>query len=163
MQEMDVDDPEDAELAELEEQLRKAAERLDPVPPQVVQAAIDSLTWRTIDADLAELAFDSLAHIEGQALVRGPEDVRMLTFEAAGLTIDIRVARTGRSRRFTGQLVPPQHAALEIRHPGGLATLDADDLGRFSSGPLAAGPVSLRCSIGAGPDRRRVITDWVSI
>jgi hypothetical protein len=52
---------------------------------------------------------------------------------------------------------------VEIRHPGGLATLDADDLARFSSGPLSAGPVSLRCSIGAGRDRRRVITDWVSI
>jgi hypothetical protein len=161
---MDVQNrPEDAELAELEEQLRKAAARLDPVPPQVVQAARDSLAWRTIDADLAELAFDSLAHMEGQALVRGREEVRLLTFEATGLTIDVRVARTGPSRTLIGQLVPPQQAAVEIRHPGGLATLETDDLGRFSTGPLSAGPISLRCSIGTTPDRRRIVTDWVSI
>jgi hypothetical protein len=157
------DSPEDAELAELEDQLRRAAARFDPVPPQVVLAAIDSLTWRTIDADLAELAFDSLAHREGQALVRGPEEVRLLTFEATGLTIDVRVTHTGPSPRLIGHLVPAQQGAVEIRYPGGLATLDTDDLGRFSTGPLSAGPISLRFSIGTTHDRRRIVTDWVSI
>lgn len=157
------DRPDDAELAELEEQLRRAVARFDPVPPRVADAAIDSLTWRTIDAELAELAFDSLAEQKGEALVRGVEELRLLTFEATGLTIDVRVAQTGPSRTVIGQLVPPQRAAVEVRHPGGLATVDTDELGRFRASPISAGPVSLRCSIGTESVRRRIVTDWVSL
>jgi hypothetical protein len=157
------DHPEDAELAELEDQLRMAAALIDPVPPRVVQAATDSFTWRTVDADLAGLIFDSLTDQDEGALLRGPEHGRLLSFVASGLTIDLRVARAGPSRRIIGQLVPPQQAAVELRHPGGVATLVTDDLGRFSSGLLSAGPISLRCSVGAKLDDRRVVTEWVSI
>lgn len=157
------DRSEDAELAELEEQLRAAAARFDPAPPWVLQAAVDSLTWRTIDADLAGLVFDSLADHGEPAVVRGPEEGRLLSFEATDLTIDVRVAGTGPTCRLIGQLVPPQPAAVEVRHRDGVATLDTDDVGRFSSGPVSTGPISLRCSIGTKADRRRVVTDWVSI
>lgn len=157
------DHPEDPALAKLEEQLREAGALLDPVPSRVVQAATDSFNWRTIDADLAGLIFDSLLDQDDRALVRGPEHGRFLSFEASGLTIDLRVSRTGPSRRIVGQLAPPQQAAVELRHPGGVATLDTDDLGRFSSGLLPAGLISLRCSIGAKPDQRSVVTEWVLI
>lgn len=158
------DQPEDAdraELAELEQELREAAAHADPVPAGLLQAAVNSFGWRTIDTDLAELVFDSLAQDE-RALVRGPEQGRLLSFEAGGLTIDVELTQAGPARRLIGQLAPPQRAAVELRHPGGVATLDADELGRFTTGDLPAGPISLRCAVGGEP-ARQVVTDWVPI
>lgn len=153
------DDPDD----ELEERLRRVAERVDPVPRGLLQAAVDSFTWRTVDADLAELVFDSLVDQYQDALVRGPGQARLLSFAASGLMIDVEITGTGPSRRLIGQLVPPQWAAVELRRGDGVATLEADELGRFSAGPLRAGPISLRCSTGTEPDGRHVVTDWISI
>ena len=41
-------------------ELRELGRAADPVPPAVLFAAIGSLAWRRIDADLAELTSDSL-------------------------------------------------------------------------------------------------------
>jgi hypothetical protein len=150
-----LDETEDEEL---EEQLRQIAARLDPVPPPLLEAAMDSYTFRTIDSDLAELVFDSLADDQA-ALVRGRDDARLLSFEASGLTIDVQVTGSGPDRRIIGQLAPPQPVVVEIRQGLNVAGLDADELGRFS-GQLHTGPFSLRCSTGTDPDRP-VVTDWV--
>ena len=152
--------PGESDDKELMEQLRQIAARLDPVPQRLLEAAVASYTWRTIDSDLAELVFDSLAD-DDVALVRGPEHARLLSFEASGLTIDVEVTGTGPDRRIIGQLAPPQRAAVEIRHGLDATGLDTDELGRFS-GPLRAGPFSLRCSTGTDPDRA-VVTDWIAL
>ena len=39
--------------------LRRIPRHADPVPGPVLEAARGSFTWRTIDAELAELAYDS--------------------------------------------------------------------------------------------------------
>ena len=55
------------------EALARAVQAIEPVPADVVAAAKASFTWRTIDAELAELTFDSVADTD--ALVgraRGP-------------------------------------------------------------------------------------------
>ena len=153
------DEPDDAAL---EEQLREIAQRIDPVPDWLLAAAIDSYAWRTIDSDLAELVFDSEAE-EAGALVRGGDRTRLLSFEATGMTIDVQVGGSGTGRRIIGQLAPPQQAAVEIRQGLDATGLNTDELGRFS-GPLHAGPFSLRCSTGTGtgPDRP-VVTDWIAL
>jgi hypothetical protein len=151
------DEPDDDEL---EEQLRELAARFDPVPPRLLDAAADSYTWRTVDSDLAELVFDSLAD-DHAALVRGREHARLLSFEAGALTIDLEIAGSGPDRRVIGQLAPPQRAAVEIRQGSDVTDLDTDELGRFS-GVLRAGPFSLRCSTGADP-ARPVVTDWIAL
>ena len=46
-------------------ELGRVVTAADPVPPEVIAAAKASFTWRTIDAELAELAFDSLLDDEG--------------------------------------------------------------------------------------------------
>ena len=151
------DEPDDTEL---EEELREIAARLDPVPPRLLTAAVDSYTWRTVGSDLAELVFDSLAD-DHVALVRGQEHARLLSFESGGLTIDVQVSGGGPDRRIVGQLAPPRRAAVKIRQGLKVTGLDTDDLGRFS-GPLRKGPFSLLCSTGADPDRP-VVTDWIAI
>jgi hypothetical protein len=151
------DEPDDTKL---EEQLRETAARLDPVPPRLLRAAVDSYTWRTVDSDLAELVFDSLAD-DHVTLVRGREHARLLSFEAGGLSIDVQVTGSGPDRRIVGQLAPPQRAGVKIRQGLNVTGLNADELGRFS-GPLRKGPFSLLCSTGTDPDRP-VVTDWIAI
>lgn len=154
------DEPDDARL---EEELRELAARLEPVPDRLVQAALDAYAWRTLDADLAELVFDSLADRDEAALVRGQQQERLLSFRASGLTIEVEVTAAGPTRRLIGQLVPPQRAEVEIRHQDEVLTLATDEFGRFIADRLPAGPVSLRCGPGGGQDRSAVVTEWIPI
>jgi hypothetical protein len=156
------DDPGDTEL---EEELRRVASQFEPVPAVLLQAALDAYGWRTADAELADLVFDSLADHREDALVRGAGDGRLLSFHAQGLSIEVEVSGTGASRRLIGQLVPPQHATVDIRHGGDLTTttVETDELGRFSAETLLAGPVSMRCRTGEDANPRRVVTEWISI
>jgi hypothetical protein len=155
------DEPDDAAL---EEELRHVVARVDPVPGWLVQAAVDSFAWRSIDAELAELVLDSMADRDQAAAVRGPGDGRLLAFEAPGVTIDVEVTGSSPRLMLTGQLMPPQPVAVQIRQGDEVTTVEADDLGRFSAGPLRAGPVSLRCTLRAesGADRQ-VVTEWTAI
>jgi hypothetical protein len=153
-------EPDDTQL---EEELRQVAARIEPVPPRLLQAAIDAFAWRTIDADLAELIFDSLSDQHETALVRGSRQDRLLSFRAGGLTIEMEVTVAGSTRGLTGQIAPPQPATVEVRHAGGAVTLQADELGCFSADSLLAGPVRLRCFLAAASGRPPVVTDWVPI
>ena len=58
---------------------------------------------------------------------------------------------------------PAQAATVQIRHRDGQVTVTADELGRFMSSAVPAGPVSLRLTTEGGPPRPAVITDWVAI
>ena len=152
--------PEQGNGDELEQQLRELAARFDPVPPRLLDAAVDSYTWRTVDSDLAELVFDSQAEDQA-ALVRGGEHARLVSFAAGDLVIDLEITGGGQDRRIIGQLAPPQRAAVEIRQGSDVTGLDTDELGRFG-GTLHTGPFSLRCRTGAEPDRT-VVTDWIAL
>jgi hypothetical protein len=169
------DEPDDARLDEagpdeagpdeerLEAELRELAARIDPVPGRLLQAAVDAYAWRTVDADLAALVFDSLAESGAAAPVRGRQPDRLLSFQASGLSIELEVTAAGRSRRLIGQLVPPQRAVVEIRQTGDVVTIATDELGRFVAESLPPGPVSLRCGPAAGEGGPAVVTDWVPI
>ena len=142
--------------------LRAVAGSVDPVPAAVTQAARESLTWRNIDAELAELAYDSL--LDDALLVGTRSEVapRSLTFEAADVVVEVEVVDTGERRRLLGQLVPPRPADIQVRHSGGMIRVGADDVGRFTAAGVAAGPVSLRCRV-AGQEDAPVETPWVVV
>ena len=150
-------DPDEQLLAELQE-----AGRLDPVPLDAVAAAKTAYVWRTIDAELAELTYDSLFDDQPLAGVRSTTLPRFLTFvsESASLTVEMEAVTVGEGRRLIGQLVPPQGGEIEVRHAGGSVRLEADALGRFTADELAPGPVSLRCRAASGAT---VATDWVLV
>lgn len=126
----------------------------DPVPAEVVQAALASRTWRRVDAELAELVYDSV--VDG-ALVRSSRGGRQLTFEAPELTVEVEVGPGS----LEGQLVPPQPGRVEVRHSDGSLTVAADRHGHFRVEAVLHGPVSLRCQ----PDLGNVptVTSWVVI
>ncbi|MEO6711892.1 MAG: hypothetical protein ABIM89_00515 [Mycobacteriales bacterium] len=126
----------------------------DVVPDSVTEAARAAFAWRTVDAELAALSYDSFTDDQELAGVRSAASVvRMLTFESAELTIEVAVERG----RLMGQLVPPQTGRVEVRHTGGSVSLEADDLGRFTCNDLPRGPVSLHCVTESD---QRIYTDW---
>jgi hypothetical protein len=146
---------------QLLDELRRAASQFDPPPPAVVEAARSSFTWRTIDAELAALVFDSMVDRPGTAL-RG-EGPRLMTFSSSGLDIEVEVANRGSRRQLVGQLVPPQAAEIDVRHAGGTTTIQADQLGRFHADAIGSGPVSLRCRLAVAPPGPPVVTEWVPL
>lgn len=138
---------------------------LDPVPDDLNAAAKSSFAWYTLDAELAELTFDSAADERSLAGMRGGSAAsgapRMLTFEAPGITVEVEAVADGSRRRLIGQLVPPQAGRVEVRHRDGTAGADTDEVGRFTLDDLAPGAVSLHCQ---GTDGTiDVTTDWVLI
>jgi hypothetical protein len=150
----------DALMAEL----AAAAVVHDPVPPLVLEAAKASLTWRTIDNELAALAFDSSVD-ESPVLVRGPGavmDEQLLTFETEQVSIDLQVTVRGEGRRLVGQLAPAGVADIEVRSANGeVVVTRSDELGRVPALDVPSGPLSLRIQF---PGRRgAIVTDWVTV
>ena len=133
----------------------------DPVPAAVVDAAKGAFAWRTIDAELAALVYDSTTDERVLDGVRGGGSAHLLTFEGPELTIDLEVAAERDGRRIVGQLVPPQQGRVEVLHAGGSTSVDADHLGRFAVDGIPSGPFSLCCQPAA--NARTVQTDWTTI
>jgi hypothetical protein len=143
----------------LMDELRTAAAHLDPPPATALEAGRAALTWRTIDAELAELTYDSLVADPAAAGVRGPSGPRALTFEAGDLVVDCEVHPAAGDRlRVLGQIagdVP--EGAVSVHHRAGSADVPLDDLGRFDVADVPAGPVRLRVRTA----QRTVHTEWL--
>lgn len=141
---MSDDDLTDSEEEELLEKLRDAG-ALDPVPVEALAAAMSSFAWRTMDAELAELSYDSAVEDERMAGVRGGAGgARMLTFESGPICVEVEAHEEGGLRRLIGQVVPVAEGEVDVRHAGGTATVAVDTVGRFVVDGVAAGTVRLR-------------------
>jgi hypothetical protein len=153
----------DALLRELGELL----ERVDPMPPQLLDQVRRAFCWRTVDAELAELSFDSLVDRDAALAVRAGGDTalepRMLGFGAVvdgeDMSIDVEVSTAAGRSALIGQLWPAGAAVVEMQACGGGSTeVPTDELGRFLIQPVPRGPVRLQVR-HAG---RVVQTTWVS-
>lgn len=113
----------------------------DPPPDRLATVAKAALIWRTIDADLAEIAFDSAHDLVG---VRDTAVQRQVTFETADLEIEIMMTDEV-ARRVVGQLVPATEATVVLMagdedEPERTTTV-SDHLGRFGFDDVPTGPV----------------------
>lgn len=148
-------------------ELRGLLSRLDPVPRELADQARRAFCWRTVDAELAELSFDSLVDRELDLAVRAAGDPalepRMLGFGAvvdgADLAIDVEVGASPAGVSLVGQLWPPGAATVEVQTGAGEAAMvPVDELGRFLVEPVPVGPVRLSV-----PHHGRIVhTTWVS-
>ncbi len=120
-------------------------------PPEVLTAAREIFTWRTVDAEIAALTYDSLLD-DAPVAVRAVEPPRILTFAVEALTIEVEMDSSPLGRRLLGQLVPAQAAELELRSGDDiLAGGSADELGRFVLAlPHRSRRVALRCRFADG-------------
>jgi hypothetical protein len=164
---MNHDWTDDALLAELAEALRAERE----VPGSIVEAGRAIYTWRSIDAELAELSRARLTYdsFVDDAAVQGDEAglllvtrsetaaLRSLTFAADDLSIELEVTDDG----VLGQLVPPQAAAVEVVTPDqDRVEVPVDDVGWFTIRPVPRARFRLTCRTTGG---LTVVTDWISL
>jgi hypothetical protein len=138
--------------------LRQAFRARQAVPAGFVEAAQNAFAWRNIDAELAELTYDSVRDDELAASVRAEAaSIRALTFTSAHLTIELEVAPDS----LIGQIVPAQTATVGVQPRAGTETfVQTDEIGCFSIRPIPSSPFRLHCRTVAGVD---ALTGWITL
>jgi hypothetical protein len=122
--------------------LREALDADEAVPPEFIEAGKNAYAWHNIDAELAQLTYDSI-HEPDQALSLRAEaaSIRALTFTSAHLTIELEVSEDS----VLGQVIPAQSGVIEIQgREGTTASTEADEVGCFLIRPIPASPFRLR-------------------
>lgn len=132
-------------------ELARLVRERDPVPPDLVELARNSFTWRTVDAELAELLADSQQSEDAARVRSSTASVRLLAFATETLRLDVEVLAEGTARRLVGELDPGVPAEVTVEHAGGALSERTDDLGRFIVGGVPTGWVQVRCSPASGP------------
>jgi hypothetical protein len=146
--------PGEAEILEI---LGRALEHTDPVPISVTEAGKSAFTWLTIDAELAELVFDSardeLVGVRSETMAE-----RQLTFQSP--TVEIEIMLVGETRHLVGQLVPPQGADVTLITEIASIEVTTDDLGRFDFTGVESGRIRLQIRTAGGPS---ITTQWFEV
>ena len=142
---------------ELLDALRRAITARDAVPADFVAAAKDAFAWHNIDAELAQLTFDSRNADLALATRTESASIRALTFTSGRLTIELEVAQNS----LVGQVVPGQPAEITVQpRTGDEIVITADEIGCFSVEPIPAGQFRLRCRTSSGVE---TMTGWITL
>jgi hypothetical protein len=142
-------------LAALGEALRAR----DGVPGWFVEMGKNAYAWHNIDAELAQLTYDSYSEtgLERAAAVRSEAaSIRALTFTSARLSIELEVGE----RSLLGQIIPPRAGTVETHTTAGVTTWPVDEIGSFAVEPIPASPFRLRFRTADGAD---VLTGWITL
>lgn len=136
--------------------LGEALAEADRVPRAVREAGYGVYAWRTIDAELAELAHDSLTEdpelVGSRALAVGP---RTLTFATAEVTLELEA----REAELLGQFAPPRAGELTVTLWDGTSrSFPVDELGCFVVDPVPSVPFRLRLTGEPG-----LATGWLTL
>lgn len=140
---------------EIIEKLRLGLEQSDPMPTTVTEFAGALFTWRDIDAELAELSFDSIDE-DTPAGVRSTATARMISFEVGQWTIDVEY--TPATGTLMGSVSPDSSFTVELHSRGARFAVESDDMGRFEFEGIEPGPASL---VFRFTDGRWVKTTWI--
>ena len=140
--------------------LRDVALEADPVPSFVVEAAQAAYTLRRLDAELAELVRDSLDE-DNLVTVRGPglTEVRLLSFEAGPLTVELQVSERAGGRHLVGHVSGIDLTAAELETVDGMQSVETDD-SVLVVDAVPAGRVRLHLS---AVDGQTYVTSWVLV
>lgn len=128
------------------------------VPPEHVAAVKGIYAWRTIDAELAQVTFDSSREPDAVATIRSePASIRALTFTSAHLTMQVEVIGDS----LIGQVIPPQEGMVEVQAWDGVAmTALVDGTGCFCATTIPRGSFRLRYRNQRDAD---VVTGWITL
>jgi hypothetical protein len=137
--------------------LGEAVRAREAVPPWFVETGKSAYAWHNIDAELAQLTYDSSHDTIGAAVTRAEAaSIRSLTFTSPHLSLELEV--TGNS--LLGQVIPPRAGTLEIHTRAGVTTSPVDEIGCFAVDPSPASPFRLRYR---APDGTDVLTGWITL
>ena len=142
--------------------LRQAFAARRAVPPEFVRAGQNAFAWHDIDAELAQLTYDSTRRTEDAVVVRAQEEapIRVLTFTSAeaGVQIELEVQEDA----LAGQILPMQAAAIEVQTGAGTQQpISVDEVGCFWITPIPSGDFRLRCR--PVTSNAEVVTVWVRL
>ena len=127
------------------------------VPAWFIEMGKNAYAWHNIDAELAQLTYDSQADAGQMAVARSETaSIRALTFTSAHLSIELEVA----DGSLLGQVVPPQPGTLETHTRSGMTTSPVDEAGFFALEPIPASPFLLRFR---ATDGASVMTGWITL
>lgn len=136
-------------------QLRAGLAESDTVPSDVTAFAKAAYSWKTIDADLAELDFDSIEE-DLPAGVRSSATARMISFQVGQWMLDVEYDET--SGRLLGQISPESDYTVELHTAGALFSVASDEIGRFEADGISRGPLSMVLRLSGGDV---IKTQWV--
>jgi hypothetical protein len=145
---------------ELMDRLGEALRAAEAVPPDFIAMGKATFAWRGIDAELAELTFDSARHEEDPMARTRAEtaSLRAMIFRAETLRITIDLGFT--EDAVQGQLAPPRPGEAHVTEQAGPTfVVPIDDLGGFTVRPRPTSPFRLLLrTTGTALD---VVTDWI--
>ena len=138
--------------------LGEAMKARETLPAQFIEAAKNAYAWHNIDAELAQLTYDSSRDESWSAAVRSETaSIRALTFTSAHFAIELEVTE----HSLIGQVIPPQEGRIETQPRVGVPTAtQIDQIGCFSIDPIPASPFRLHCRTDDGTD---VVTGWITL
>jgi len=162
-------DAQDRDDEQLLTALGEAMRARREVPEWFVETGKNAYAWHNIDAELAQLTYDSLGDPLGYSLGDSLSDreraaavrseaasIRALTFTSAGLSIELEVGEGS----LLGQIIPPRAGTIEVHTTAGVASSPVDEIGCFAVTPIPASPFRLRCRTEDGAD---VLTGWITL
>ena len=136
--------------------LRESLEEVDRVPRPVLEAGYAAFSWRTIDAELAFLTYDSSTPGALAGARSQQASLRAMTFASTSCAIELQI--DGDS--LLGQLIPADQSGeltLSLRD-GSTAAISYDELGCFTITPTPPGSFRLHLA-----GETSVITDWITV
>jgi hypothetical protein len=128
------------------------------VPPEFIAVGKNAYTWHNVDAELAQLTYDSTRDLDSVPSMRSETaSIRALTFTSAHLTIELEVGEDA----LLGQAIPAREGTVEIHsRVGAITAIPVDRLGSFAIRPIPVSPFRLRCHTAEGTD---VLTGWITL
>ncbi len=121
--------------------VRKGIAWLHPEPDNLAECASGLYSLRTLDGELAALAYDS--SVDETISVRSTGTLtRVLSFEADAATFEMEV--DDRLRTIIGQVVPPMDGHVELQGTAGSQTTELGAIGSFEFTNIPTGPLHLR-------------------
>ncbi len=140
--------------------LGEAMRAREAVPDEFVDMGKSAYTWHTIDAELAQLTYDSSREQDRDAaasLRAETASIRALTFTSAHLSLELEVTESS----LLGQIIPPRSGTIETQSRAGATTsTPVDEIGCFAVDPIPASPFRLRYRAADGTD---VLTGWITL
>ena len=140
--------------------LRESMRARQAVPDEFVEMGKSAYTWHSIDAELAQLTYDSGREQDRDvaASVRSETaSIRALTFTSAHFSLELEVTESS----LLGQIIPPLAGTVETQtRAGATTTTPVDEIGCFAVDPIPPSPFRLRCRITDGAD---VLTGWITL
>jgi len=152
-----ADEPRTVEDDALLTDLRRVFESVDPVPEDLVELSLFTLTIERLRADMIELetiATPALAARSSEADEREVVRTGTITFACEPVTVMINLSESPTGGLcIDGWVAPPESYRVELYQPGARVSVDSDDDGAFVLFDVPYGPtcLALRRADGTGP------------